>query len=212
MFRINRSTIDFEISKSDSKKNKGWKNKIIDDATKLSLANFIEIISRYSVYEMGHWCNNNDRWIKNQANKNSTGYNRGVIVYLDLGANNFKYEPSYPHTCVVLAEKYDSIWIVPCSTKKFGKGYPEIIDAYPTDGFKKNTGIQVDSCRWVHKNRVISNVGRISNTKLKEIEKHIIGYLSVYKEDNYNLNKRIKELEDEIVEYKVSEFIEVMQN
>ena len=53
---------------------------------------------------MAHWINNTDRWLHNRTYVNTTGYKRGSILMVDLGATNYRFEPSFTHPCVVLAE------------------------------------------------------------------------------------------------------------
>ena len=87
-------------------------------------------------------------------------------------------------------------FIVPCSSKKYGRGFPEIIDATPADGFSKNTGIQTNSLRWISKNRVISQYGRVSNRVLNELDKKVIELVPRYHKTLTQKDKEIDELKN----------------
>ena len=162
MFTITRALIESESKLPTAKSTQSKSNIKVFDALKLTCVNLVSEIVDWSVYDAAHWVCNIDRWLTNRSpsNNNQKTYSRGEIVFLDLGAQNFKFEPSYTHACIVLANRRSSILIVPCSTKKYGSGYPDIIDATPADGFHRNTGIQSESFRWVHKNRIVSQTGK----------------------------------------------------
>lgn len=123
MFRINRGQIESESKKATAKSDNLRSNVKVFDAVKLVFLNPADEITRFPVYNAAHWTCNVDRWIDNLQSENNMTYRRGEIVFLDLGAQNFKYEPSYTHACIVLADRKNSILIVPCSTKKYGSGY-----------------------------------------------------------------------------------------
>lgn len=160
MFPVNRSAMEYEAKQSGAKQQPVRSNVTVFDSVKLSFANLIDAIADLATYNAAHWVCNIDRWHNNLTSTNTTTYKRGDIVFLDLGAQNFQHEPSYTHACVVIANRYDSILIVPCSTKQYGTGHTGIIDATSSDGFLRNTGIQSESFRWVNKNRVVSNTGK----------------------------------------------------
>lgn len=98
--------------------------------------------------------------------------------------------------------------VVPCSSKKYGKGYGGIIDATTSEGFRKNTGIQIESVRWIHKNRVISTVGKVESTVLNKIDTYLLNTIPTYKKEKvrfnvinrqlYEAKKEIDKLTDEI--------------
>ena len=91
-----------------------------------------------------------------------------------MGSANFGHEPSFTHPVIVLAQTKESILIVPCSSKKYGKGFPEIIDATTNDGFSANTGIQTRSLRWISKNRVLSVIGSTTSSILDKIDEELL--------------------------------------
>ena len=82
----------------------------------------------------------------------------------------------------MIKNRKTKILVAPCSSKKFGRGFTDIIDARVSDGFAKNTGIQIEEFRWVNKNRVISKVGKVSPRILEEINKAKLKALSEEKE------------------------------
>ena len=153
------------------------------------------------VYNAAHWVCNMDRWIDNLQSDNKATYQRGEIVFLDLGAQNFKYEPSYTHACIVLANRSKSILIVPCSTKKFRSGYRDIIDATPANGFMRNTGIQSESFRWVNKNRVVSRTGkRVSSDILDRLDHVLVSFAPSHSREISRLNGEIQRLNQKIAD------------
>lgn len=160
MFSINRNSIQKEADQINAKQEPVRSNQVVFDAVKLSFANLIDTIANLATYNAVHWVCCADRWHNNLRHSNTVTYKRGDIIFLDLGAQNFGHEPSYTHACVVLADRYDSILVVPCSTKQYGTNHTGIIDATSLDGFIRNTGIQSENFRWVSKNRVVSKTGK----------------------------------------------------
>ncbi len=199
MFRINRTRIEGETRSADAKRQRLHDNSTVLDAVKLLFVNIIDEIMKLPVYNAAHWVCNMDRWIDNLQSDNRTTYQRGEIVFLDLGAQNFKYEPSYTHACIVLANRSKSILIVPCSTKKFQSGYRDIIDATPANGFMRNTGIQSESFRWVNKNRVVSRTGkRVSSDILDRLDHVLVSFAPSHSREISRLNGEIQRLNQKI--------------
>lgn len=202
MFKIDRKKIEDTAKIANAKLDKGNSDTDVFDTFKLAVCNIIEIQSALSKYDMCSWIAYADRWINNQSNENTRSYGRGAIVYADLGAQNFRYEPSYSHPCIILKEKRNTVLIVPCSSKKYGKGYSDIIDASAADGFSVNTGVQVHSFRWVHKNRIISAAGRVSGGLLDKIDMEMLKLIPTYKLEVNKLNAKIESLQQEIEKLK----------
>lgn len=201
MFRINRTRIEGETRSADAKSQRLHDNSTVLDAVKLLFVNIIDEIMKLPVYNAAHWVCNMDRWIDNLQSDNRTTYQRGEIVFLDLGAQNFKYEPSYTHACIVLANRSKSILIVPCSTKKFQSGYRDIIDATPANGFMRNTGIQSESFRWVNKNRVVSRTGkRVSSDILDRLDHVLVSFAPSHSREISRLNGEIQRLNQKIAD------------
>ena len=201
MFRINRTRIEGETRSADAKRQRLHDNSTVLDAVKLLFVNMIDEIMKLPVYNAAHWVCNMDRWIDNLQSDNKTTYQRGEIVFLDLGAQNFKYEPSYTHACIVLANRSKSILIVPCSTKKFRSGYRDIIDATPANGFMRNTGIQSESFRWVNKNRVVSRTGkRVSSDILDRLDHVLVSFAPSHSREISRLNGEIQRLNQKIAD------------
>lgn len=209
MFIIDRIKMDRFTKSADAKVKLGKDVSDLHNCFKNTIWNMIDCVGNFTVYEMSHWNSSKDRWIRNRTYSNKNRYKRGDIVFVDLGAGNFKFEPSFSHPCIILAEKEFSILVVPCSTKKFGTGYRDIIDAYAgVDGFSKNTGIQVEDYRWISKNRVISSLGRVNSNVLNKIDQHMLkrnpthrkvsAQLKAEIQKNLDLTKEIEQLKAEI--------------
>lgn len=198
MFNINRNDMTNATRQPNAKIQKASTDDTVYDSFKLSIANVIDALKELSVYDMAQWINHIDRWIKNRASNNTQNYGRGCIVLLDLGAQNFRYEPSYTHPCIIIAETKCMALVVPCSSKRYGKGYSGIIDATTGDGFSSNTGVQADSFRWVNKNRIISPVGRTSNNILDKIDRYILDLTPTYKKEKAHLNAEIASLKAQL--------------
>lgn len=212
MFRINRGQVEQETKNPSAKHNAVQSNPRVFDSMKLVFVNLIDAITSLPVYNVAHWACNVDRWLDNLQSENLTTYQRGEIVFLDLGAQNFKYEPSYTHACIVLANRKKSILIVPCSSQKYKSGYRDIIDATPADGFMKNTGIQSESFRWVNKNRIVSRTGKkVSSAILEKIDQVLVSFAPSNRKELVRLNgeiarlnKRVSELEEEVKKAKTT--------
>lgn len=220
MFPIDKSRLEAQSRQPNAKTQPLTTNSTVFDYVKLALVNLAETITGLHIYDGAHWASNIDRWQKNLTSDNRTTYKRGTIVFLDLGSQNFKYEPSYTHACIILAERRNSILVVPCSTKKYNSGYPEIIDATTADGFSRDTGIQSESFRWVSKNRVVSSTGKkVSASILDQLDNVLLSFAPSIKmkitkleadvqtlttgkesleEENEDLKRKIKVLEQQL--------------
>ena len=197
MISINRTQVDNLSKQLDSKRTAGKNDTALYPIFAHSLINTNDVLKEFTTYEMAHWTNNTDRWLSNRATVNTTGYARGTIIFADLGATNFKYEPSFTHPCVVLEQNRNFILVVPCSSKKYGKGYPEIVDATPADGFSCNTGIQTDGLRWISKNRVISTIGTTSTRILNCVDTLILKSVPLHKKQLIEKDKEIETMKNE---------------
>lgn len=199
MIPIDQTTVSTIAKQTTSKNNLGKNNSALYHLHSASLTNMTDLLRDFSEYEMAHFINNNERWIQNRATITSTNYERGDILMVDLGAHNFRNEPSFPHPCVVVKATEFSILVAPCSSKKYGKGYHEIIDATPADGFIINTGIQSMSYRWVNKNRVINKMGKTGNRILNALDKkmlqHIPGHKLLINQKKHEINNLNLQLE-----------------
>ena len=82
---------------------------------------------------------------------------------------NFGFELSFPHPCVVLAQRKAFMLVAPCSTKKYGHNFDDILDGTTADGFQQNTGIIVDNVRWISKGRVIARMGKVRDDFLRKL-------------------------------------------
>lgn len=201
MFRINRTNVENETRRATAKADALRSNTTVFDAVKLIFVNLIDEIVKMPVYSAAHWVCNTDRWIDNLHSDNKTTYQRGEIVFLDLGAQNFKYEPSYTHACIILANRGSSILIVPCSTKKYGSGYPDIVDAAPANGFRRNTGIQSESFRWVNKNRVVSRTGnKVTPDILNKLDDVLVSFAPSHIREMKRLNGEVQRLTQRIAD------------
>ena len=198
MIPINRRQVDTLSKQLNSKQTLGKNDSALYPIFAHSLINADDTIKEFSTYEMAHWTNYADRWVSNRTSRqNTTGYARGTIVYVDLGAGNFGHEPSFSHPGIVLDQNRDSILLAPCSSKKYGKGFPEIVDATTSDGFSTNTGVQTNSIRWLSKNRVISIIGTTSSRVLNCIDTLILKSIPLYTREILDKDNRIAVLETE---------------
>lgn len=118
MIPVNRCQVDSITQSPNSKSTKGIENLTLYQIYASLLTNLSDNTKEFSTYEMAHWINHTDRWLHNRTQSNTTGYKRGSILYIDLGATNYRFEPSFTHPCVVLAENKNFILVVPCSSKK----------------------------------------------------------------------------------------------
>lgn len=201
MFEINRGKIESASKTANAKTDRLSHCADVLDAVKLCFLNLIDVITHLPVYNAAHWACNVDRWIDNLQAENTTTYARGEIIFLDLGAQNFKYEPSYTHACIVLANRKQSILVVPCSTKKYGSPYRDIINATPADGFMRNTGIQSECFHWVNKNRVVSKTGNfVSKNVLDKLDQVLLSFAPSHKHEVHQLKAEINRLNARIAE------------
>lgn len=208
MFIVNRFKLDEKTKIVNSKEARAADDIQTYGMFKKIMWNVIDTVKEFNLYEMAHWINFSDRWILNRTSTNQKSYKRGEILFVDLGANNFRFEPSFTHPCIVLINRKTSLLVVPCSSKKHGRNYPNIIDAKAkVDGFAKDTGIQIEEFRWINKNRVISKMGRVSSNVLNKVDEYMLNITPSYKKVlrkieglellNKNLNEEAERLNKE---------------
>lgn len=198
MIKINRNNVELLSKQQNSKQTDGINDSVLYPIFSHAHTNYTDTLRSLSTYEMAHWINYSDRWLGNRKAKGNTlGYKRGTILFVDLGSGNFGHEPSFTHPAVVLSQTKDSVLVVPCSSKKFGKGFPEIIDASPSDGFSTNTGIQTKSLRWISKNRVLSVIGNTSSAILDKIDEELLKLIPSHYKKLSEKEKQISTLEAE---------------
>ena len=198
MIPINRQQIDGISKQLNSKQTLGYEDMNLYPAYASSVTNLVDTTRNFSTYEMSHWINNTDRWLHNQNTENTIGYKRRTILFADLGASNFRYEPSFTHPCIVLAQNKNFLLIVPCSSKKYGRNFPDIIDATIDDGFSCNTGIQIKHFRWISKNRVISSIGSVSSRILNLIDLEFLKLIPSYKLEIHKKDSLISQLQSQL--------------
>jgi len=212
MFPIDRSLVKRKTREADAKTKSARLDPQLFDQFKLKMWNMMDHLSEQQMYDLGQWIIAHDRVLKNQTGTENTRlYHRGEVVMVELGASNFKYEPSFEHPAVVLVNTWRDVLIAPASSKKYGKGFPDIIDATPADGgFTANSGIQMHAVRWVHKNRITVQHGRIRNAALLEaIDTYMLPWMPAIQAKITQLDadleqraNQIKDQADEIAELK----------
>ncbi len=115
-------------------------------------------------------------WINSHQTRSSTNYSPGTIINVDLGLG-YGYELSYRHPCIVLADDGGfNVYVVPCSSGKYGKFIPSVLDATTADGFTLNTGCMIDSAKWIQKVRINRSLGQVSPTFYKKLCQSVFNY------------------------------------
>ena len=172
---INKDVIN-HIKRNDSK----FKNiKFIQDE-KLKKEFFTSLkkyefkLTEESAYEIALWIESNEKHLSASKQNNFTKYNLGEILLIDLGWNNYDREFSYIHPAIVIKETATKIFIVPCSSgtarkDKNGNIYPEFEIGGKDDGFQKNTVVMLYEAKYIDKNRVISRLGKTSNSFFNKV-------------------------------------------
>lgn len=157
--------------------------------------NYLESLSSYEVASIvlgvGHW-EKSRLDIQNNPNKKPWRYEIGDIILVNLGSVNYGYEASYKHPCIIYANGYNWVLVIPCSTGRYNVKNDHILKGEKSDGFLEKTGIQLDKIRVIDKWRIHGRkLGQVSNPKLNEITNKMIElYFSPVK-------KRINKLEAE---------------
>jgi mRNA-degrading endonuclease toxin of MazEF toxin-antitoxin module len=208
VIHINIPTIKAISKGANSKTNKGRNNTTLYSIYASSALNYNDMLREATEYEMGNWVEHTTKWIQRKPTTNTKKYGRGTIVMLDFGATNYGSEPSYQHPAVIIAENTLFVLVVPGSSKKYGRGFSDVIDANTSDGFYTNTGVQSKSYRWVSKSRIDSIVGKASSKLLDEIDESILKdvpthkkLIHKYKCDIENLKNEKEELQNKIRKY-----------
>jgi len=68
------------------------------------------------------------------------------------------------------------VYVVPCSTGKYGRSIPSVLDATAADGVALNTGCMIDSAKWIQKVRINRSFGQVSPTFYKRLCESVFNY------------------------------------
>lgn len=200
LLNINQSDLRNISKENNSKKNLGKSNSRLYTIFSNAIINLYDTVSNFTVYELANWISHSDKWLRNLNTRDNTkGYKRGSIIFIDLGAENYGHEPSYTHPAVVLDETKTSVFIAPCSSKKFGSNLPDVIDVTTLEGFSSNTGIQVGNVRWISKKRIISELGKTTSSVLDDIDAFLLKSIPLYQKEILLRENKIKDLEKEML-------------
>ncbi len=193
MEKISKKHVEEIFRNTDGcKRIQGIDNESLSNVLDKAMENFRSYLSSLSVYEMAQAINSITHFLEEKESpKEKEEFMRGDIVIIDYGFMNFGYEFSFPHPSVVLCVMKNFIMVAPCTTKKFGRGYSDVLDAYKDDGFEENTGIILDQVRWVSSYRAISKIGTTSFRVLRKIEEFTLNHILTY---TFEKTKKRKEM------------------
>lgn len=209
METIDLSFIAIEEKKRE-KQQQVHENKSLLSQFLLLQNNLFKFIKTFSCYEFCLWLKYKDLYINKKRLHYSLTYKKGDLVYVELGAN-IGNELSYIHPCIILEDKFQSLFVVPCSSskvskaynKKTGKLHDEYLIGETTDGFPKRTALIFNNVRWISKTRVVRTIGSIEKSFLNSVfeksfsysnpQKHYI--LNRYEDINKINLQKIKDLE-----------------
>ncbi len=183
MFPIDKRAIKREVDRLGSprkKEEKGLNVTLVAESYKKTVWNLMDTLQDIDAYTMYHWLLHMERWIKDSRRDLKTPYQRGEIVYVELGAMNFGYEASYEHPAIVMANSHNMVLVAPCSSQKFGKGHKDGIDIPVTEatGLTRNTGVSLSNIKWISKNRIVDRAGVVTNiVKLDQIDDYLMKQL-----------------------------------
>ncbi len=181
---INRKEVEFLGKKDFGKENFGIRDEKLYQYFLTALEETKKYYDESTSFEIAQFTNYVDHWLKdNKKNPTYQNYGVGSILYVDFGAMNFGFELSFPHPCVVIAESGAFILAAPCSTKKFGHDFPDIIEGSRKDGFSQNTGIVLDNIKWISKGRVIAKMGKVNDGFLKFLVKKALSYFPIDRQE-----------------------------
>lgn len=201
MFPIDKRKIKREVERlgdTNKKTVKGVNVPPVADAYKQSVWNLMDTLQGVDAYSMAQWLVHVDRWIDDIGKEVRTKYERGDIVFIELGAMNFGYEASYEHPAIVIANAYNTVLIAPCSSKSFGRGHRDVIDLPKTaaTGLSEDTGVGVGGIRWISKNRILNRSGNVTNPIiLDKIEAYLLNQLYFHKVLTAHLENQLFDLE-----------------
>jgi mRNA-degrading endonuclease toxin of MazEF toxin-antitoxin module len=214
MFPIDRRKIKRDVKALGERKKyeKGLSVKDLADSYKMSVWNMMDMLQEKDAYTMLNWVVHVDRWIENFGIDVRTKYKRGDIVFVEWGAMNFGFEPSYEHPGLVIANAYNTVLVAPCSSQTFGKGHKGVFDLPKTGarGLKEDTGVSANAVRWISKNRIVDHIGSVLDFKiLDQVEEYLMNQLfftlvveAYHENEIFDLNRKMKSLNQQLMEIK----------
>ncbi|MED4419950.1 type II toxin-antitoxin system PemK/MazF family toxin [Schinkia azotoformans] len=138
---------------------------------------FMNFLETLSAYETASIIKEKGYWEKFKTKNSKWKYERRDIVLVNLGASNYGIEASYKHPCIIYANGYYDVFIIPCSTGRYKLADKSdyILKGEKSDGFKEPTGIQLDKIRFIDKTRIDGKIlGKVTNDKFNEITNALI--------------------------------------
>lgn len=169
-----------------------------------------EHMKQTSAYEIASTIRSFVTWYSNkdkEPDKKHIAQHRDVF-YVDLGAYNLKYESGFIHPCIVIRKYGGNAFVVPCSSKKYGKKDDLIFDIKKGGAFRENTGVLLDQARNVSVTRLKRKIGRVEPEVFKKLLDELMRkyFCQKYKdfEDLKMENKKI-ETQLEVKDKQISE-------
>lgn len=187
-----------------------------------------DFLANNDAYEVANTLRSFEKWYKNKLTEPKEKFIKPrEVYYVDLGAFNLKYEEGFLHSCMVLKRHATSLIVIPGSTKSYGKNNPFIFDVEAGNGFRENTGLQLDQIRCVSSirlggklrhgkvspetfnditNRILQLFFPIKNHELNQMNSQIGSLntiLEEIKKENENLKRENEELKKENEDYKL---------
>ena len=169
-----------------------------------------DFLSSCSAKEMAGMSTSMNNFYSKSKKRSKSAYPEGTIVMTDLGLG-YGYELAFKHPAVVLHDDNElTLIVVPCSSGKFGKGWP-IVDGDTTDGFARNTGCAIDSVRSIQKVRIYQSLGRVTPAFLNKLR---VSYLIWYNPEMIYLLGIETETVDMLLEEKKQEryYFDLLKN
>lgn len=179
MFYSEKKEVEEVLKKEGSKRRRGLDEKTLCFHFKKTLTLLEKSLENDSEYDFAQTINGLYHYIEDRKHKESNSfaspsYIKGTIVLVDFGTMNFGYEFNDVHPAVVLTQNKFQVMVVPCTSEKCNRNIPDSLQFSKDDGFKKDSIVLIDQIRYISKNRVISNLGYISNTALINLQRFVM--------------------------------------
>lgn len=162
-----------------------------------------EHMKKVNAYEIASTIRSFKTWYDNkdkEPNKRHIATYRDVY-YVDLGAYNLKYESGFIHPCIVIRRYEGNVFVIPCSSKKFGKDDELIFDIKKGGAFRENTGALLDQVRNVSVTRLKQKMGRLDADTFNDLLDQLIKKYFCKKYNDFEvLKNKNKKLEEQIAD------------
>lgn len=179
MWKIDKQLIKSVIQNPSSKSEPTNLNQSLIKQLAYAIGNVFHTLKGSSSNETAQWIRSSEHTLSTKGLSNFIAYKPKSIVNVELGVKG--NELSFRHPCIVMFDKDNRLFVIPCTSgqppQKNGKTIWGYKKGSPHDGFNNITTVILKESTFIDKTRVISVVGKVSDTFYSELYNEMFNLL-----------------------------------